>query len=82
MVDLSQAATIEHAKSGKRKPANFFILLKDIKMLYIPWLLTFLTGNYFLLFRDKVATGSFDKTAKLWDCETGNLLYTFAGHEN
>jgi dynein assembly factor with WDR repeat domains 1 len=25
-------------------------------------------------FGDKVVTGSFDKTAKIWDVETGNLL--------
>lgn len=70
----------EPAKSGKLKLVNFFTPSKDIKMLSTPWLLTFLTGIYSLLFRDKVATGSFDKTAKLWDTETGNLLHTFVGH--
>lgn len=33
-------------------------------------------------FGDRIATGSFDKTAKLWDTNTGNLLHTFAGHQN
>jgi WD40 repeat protein len=33
-------------------------------------------------FRDKIVTGSFDTTAKLWDTNTGKLLYTFAGHQN
>lgn len=30
--------------------------------------------------RDKVATGSFDKTCKLWSAETGKCFYTFRGH--
>ncbi len=30
---------------------------------------------------DKVVTGSFDKTAKLWDAYTGQLYYTLRGHE-
>lgn len=33
-------------------------------------------------FRDRVATGSFDKTAKIWDAQTGKCLHTFEGHEN
>lgn len=28
---------------------------------------------------DKVVTGSFDKTAKLWDAYTGQLYYTLKG---
>jgi dynein assembly factor with WDR repeat domains 1 len=32
-------------------------------------------------FSDKVVTGSFDKTAKLWDVKTAKLLNTFVGHE-
>merc|ERR1712060_622486 len=31
-------------------------------------------------FGDKVVTGSFDKTAKLWNSETGELLHTLRGH--
>jgi ribosome assembly protein 4 len=27
-----------------------------------------------------VASGSADKTVKIWDCETGKELYTFEGH--
>lgn len=34
------------------------------------------------LSRDKIVTGSFDTTAKLWDTDSGKLLYTFAGHQN
>jgi WD40 repeat protein len=29
---------------------------------------------------DKIITGSFDKTAKLWDAETGTLYHTYRGH--
>lgn len=29
---------------------------------------------------DKVITGSFDKTCKLWNCESGQLLHTYRGH--
>jgi dynein assembly factor with WDR repeat domains 1 len=31
-------------------------------------------------FGDKILTGSFDKTAKLWSATTGQLLRTFKGH--
>ena len=29
---------------------------------------------------DKIITGSFDKTCKLWSAETGVLFHTFRGH--
>lgn len=29
---------------------------------------------------DRIVTGSFDKTAKLWDANNGDLLHTFVGH--
>ena len=29
---------------------------------------------------DKVITGSFDKSAKIWDATTGQLLHTLKGH--
>ena len=29
---------------------------------------------------DKIVTGSFDKTAKLWDANTGKCQHTFRGH--
>lgn len=32
-------------------------------------------------FGDKIVTGSFDKTAKLWDAYTGQLYYTLKGHD-
>lgn len=34
----------------------------------------------FLKFRDKIATGSFDKTCKLWCADTGKCFHTFRGH--
>ena len=37
---------------------------------------------HYQIHSDRVATGSFDKTAKLWNTETGQLIYTFAGHQN
>ena len=32
------------------------------------------------IFRDKIATGSFDKTCKLWSSETGKCYHTYRGH--
>ena len=32
------------------------------------------------LFSDKVATGSFDKTCKLWNAQTGQCYFTYRGH--
>lgn len=67
MVGLSQEATTEPVKSGTLNPENYSILWKDTKMQSTPWHLTFLTGKITFNASDKVATGSFDKTAKLWD---------------
>lgn len=33
-----------------------------------------------LFSRDKIITGSFDKTCKLWNSETGQLYHTYRGH--
>lgn len=32
-------------------------------------------------FGDKIVTGSFDKTAKIWDANNGKLLHTLHGHQ-
>ena len=31
---------------------------------------------------DKFITGSYDRTCKIWDTESGNLLHTLEGHKN
>ena len=31
-------------------------------------------------FGDRIATGSFDRTAKIWDASTGECYYTLKGH--
>ena len=31
-------------------------------------------------YSDKIVTGSFDRTAKLWDCATGQCEATYTGH--
>ena len=35
----------------------------------------------FLLCSDKILTGSFDKTARIWSSETGQCLHILKGHE-
>ena len=37
--------------------------------------------SFNLPYSDKVATGSFDKTAKIWNVSNGQLLSTYEGHE-
>jgi len=37
-------------------------------------------GKIIWSFRNKVATGSFDKTCKLWNAETGQCYFTYRGH--
>lgn len=37
--------------------------------------------TYFYRFRDKIVTGSFDKTAKVWCSRTGHCLATMWGHD-
>lgn len=32
-------------------------------------------------FGDRIATGSFDRTAKIWDSNTGECLSTLKGHD-
>lgn len=51
-------------------------------MLFTPWPLIFHMGTYllFLIFSDKIATGSFDQTVKIWSTDKGELLSTLKGH--
>jgi dynein assembly factor with WDR repeat domains 1 len=37
--------------------------------------------NFNVPFGNKICTGSFDNTAKVWDSVTGKLLSTYTGHE-
>lgn len=39
-----------------------------------------LWDNLFVAFRDKIATGSFDKTACIWSTERGTCYHTLRGH--
>lgn len=39
-----------------------------------------LTLDFLPFYRDKVLTGSFDKTAKLWSAESGKCFHTYRGH--
>jgi dynein assembly factor with WDR repeat domains 1 len=52
-------------------------------MWFILWLSTILTGilSSLLSFRDKIVTGSFDRTAKIWDATTGQRYHTLKGHK-
>jgi dynein assembly factor with WDR repeat domains 1 len=52
----------------------------------IQWLSTTPTGIYIRLithpsYRDKIVTGSFDRTAKIWDANTGQRYHTLKGHK-
>lgn len=54
-------------------------------MWFTQWPLIIHTGNYLfsLIFlnRDKIVTGSFDRTAKIWDANTGQRYHTLKGHK-
>lgn len=43
--------------------------------------LNLLSLCYLYRFRDKIVTGSFDKTAKVWCSRTGHCLMTMWGHD-
>jgi dynein assembly factor with WDR repeat domains 1 len=76
-----QAATIEPAKYGKLKPASSCTRSRGIRTLSTAWFSMCPTGKERVKRSDRVATGSFDKTAKIWNTDTGNCIYTFAGHK-
>lgn len=52
-------------------------------MSYTQWLSTTHMGNLFALktCSDKIVTGSFDRTAKIWDANTGQRYHTLKGHK-
>lgn len=52
-------------------------------MLSTQWHLIIPMGKLFLLIfiRDKIVTGSFDRTAKIWDANTGQRYHTLKGHK-
>ena len=52
-------------------------------MLSTQWHLIIPMGELFLLIfiRDKIVTGSFDRTAKIWDANTGQRYHTLKGHK-
>lgn len=63
---------IEHVKYGIPKQAMNFLVLRVIKMLSIVWLSIIPLGiHQSTLTSDRIVTGSFDKTAKLWDANSG-----------
>ena len=52
-------------------------------MSFIQWLLIIHMGikSSIKLLRDKIVTGSFDRTAKIWDANTGQRYHTLKGHK-
>lgn len=38
-----------------------------------------ISNNYFIV---RFITGSYDRTCKIWDTETSDLLHTLEGHKN
>lgn len=55
-------------------------------MWFIQWHLIIHTGKRLLIritlfYRDKIVTGSFDRTAKIWDANTGQRYHTLKGHK-
>ncbi len=80
--DSSPAAMIGPARSGIQKPAIYSTNWRDTKTQSTLSPSTCPSGTISSISRDKIVTGSFDCTAKLWDTDSGKLLYTFAGHQN
>lgn len=54
-----------------------FFLFKSLPAHILP-----LTNCGFNKSGDKFITGSYDRTAKVWDTESGNELFTLEGHKN
>ena len=66
---------IELAKFGTQSLGKSYYPWKSTRMWSILWLLIILMGKRndfeFNCDRDKIVTGSFDRTAKIWDANTG-----------
>jgi hypothetical protein len=71
-IDLLLVVMTEHAEYGILNQENSSKHLKDILMLFIVSNIIYHMGkiNYNKL-RDRIVTGSFDKTACIWNGETG-----------
>jgi len=84
---LSLRVMIGLARYGEQLQGKNYSLSKAIKILFIVSVSTILSGNHYILFsfltsfRDRIATGSFDKTAKIWDSSSGECLNTLKGHQ-
>jgi WD40 repeat protein len=86
---------IEPAKCGIQSVELRYFLLKSTKMWFTQWLSIIPMGNLQIhiyifykhlltslnQYRDKIVTGSFDRTAKIWDANTGQRYHTLKGHK-
>ena len=88
-LDSSLVRMIERAKYGILHRVKNCILLKDIRMSSMRLHSIILMGRYsftrslsnlFVSSSDKIATGSFDKTACIWSTERGTCYHTLRGH--
>ena len=59
---------------------NFVSLLFNCPKIIVIVVIIDKNISIFLLLRDKIATGSFDTTLKLWSSETGKCYSTMTGH--
>lgn len=66
-IDLLLEVMTERVKYGTQNLEICCIHWRAIKMQSIQWLLMFHLGKILIIHRDKIVTGSFDTTAKLWD---------------
>lgn len=73
--DLSLGVMIELVKCGIHLQGRKFKVWRDIRMLSIALHLIILLGIWVYKYnRDRIVTGSFDKTAKIWDINNGKCL--------
>ncbi len=67
----------ELIKKLESKKAQDFTLFKTLRAHVMP-----LTNCAFNKSGDKFITGSYDRTCKIWNTETGDELFTLEGHKN